>query len=201
MVKAISRFVQAGFSYFYFVDNTFNLPASYAQALCDHLITSQLEIKWRCILYPRGLDEELVEKMARAGCVEVALGFESGSPKILRSLNKKFLPEEVQHIARLLQKYKISRMGFLLFGGPGENQETVLESLSFAEALNLESLKITMGIRIYPSTHLAQTALQEGVLSPAHSLLLPTFYLARGLEPWLQDTVDQWMQRHPNWHG
>jgi len=201
VVKAISAFCEAGFSHFYFVDNTFNLPATYAKELCDHLIAGKLEIRWRCILYPRGMDEELIEKMARAGCVEVALGFESGSPKILRSLNKKFLPEEVQRLARLLQKYQISRMGFLLLGGPGESKETVLESLAFAEALNLESMKITSGIRIYPATPLAQTAQREGVLSPADNLLLPTFYLAQGLEPWLQDTLDQWMKCHPNWHS
>jgi radical SAM superfamily enzyme YgiQ (UPF0313 family) len=200
VVTAISSFCEAWISHFYFVDNTFNLPATYAKELCDHLIAAKLEIRWRCILYPRGLDEELIEKMAQAGCVEVALGFESGSPKILRSMNKKFLPEEVQHIARLLQKYKINRLGFLLLGGPGESKETVLESLAFAEALNLESMKITAGIRIYPSTLLAQTAQDEGVLTPANNLLLPTFYLAQGLEPWLQDTVDQWMKCHPNWH-
>jgi len=27
-----------------------------------------------------------------------------------------------------------------------------------------------------------------------------SFYLAQGLEPWLQDTLDQWMKCHPNWH-
>ena len=201
VVKAISGFCEAGFSHFYFVDNTFNLPPMYAKELCDQLIASKLEIRWRCILYPRGIDEELIGKMARAGCIEVALGFESGSPKILGYLNKKFLPEEVQHNAQLLKKYEINRMGFLLLGGPGENKETVLESLSFAEGLNLESMKITMGIRIYPSTLLAQTAQREGVLTPTNNLLFPTFYLARGLEPWLQDTLDQWMKCHPNWHG
>ena len=200
VVKAISGFSEAGFSYFYFVDNTFNLPASYAKKLCDHLIARKLDIRWRCIVYPRGIDEELIEKMARAGCIEVALGFESGSAKILRYMNKKFLPEEVQHIAQLLQKYEIDRMGFLLLGGPGESKETVLESLSFADSLQLESMKITTGIRIYPSTPLAQTALREGVLTPTNNLLFPTFYLAQGLEPWLQETLDQWMKFHPNWH-
>jgi hypothetical protein len=66
-----------------------------------------------------------------------------------------------------------------LLSGPGEDKETVLESLSFAEALNLESMKITMGIRTYPSTLLAQTAQRQGVLTPANNLLFPTFYLPR----------------------
>ncbi len=199
MVEAISRFVEAGFSYFYFVDNTFNLPASYAKELCDQLIARKLDIRWRCILYPWKIDEELVEKMAQAGCIEVALGFESGDSKILQYLNKKFQPEEVHYTARLLHKYEINRMGFLLLGGPGESKESVARSLAFADALNLESLKITMGIRIYPSTPLARTALREGVITPANNLLFPTFYLAQGLEPWLQETLAQWMKIHPNW--
>jgi radical SAM superfamily enzyme YgiQ (UPF0313 family) len=201
VVEAISRFVEVGFTNFYFVDNTFNLPASYAKELCDRLIESHLDIKWRCILYPWKIDEELVEKMARAGCVEVALGFESASPKILQSLGKKFLPEEVQRIAELLQKYGIQRMGFLMFGAPGESRETVLESLGFADALNLEAMKITSGIRIYPNTALARTALKERVITPDTNLLFPTFYLAPGLEPWLPETLAPWLQSHPDWHG
>jgi len=200
VVEAMARFVAAGFNHFYFVDNTFNLPPAYAKELCDHIIASNLNIKWRCILYPWKMDEELVEKMARAGCVEVALGFESGSPKILQSLGKKFLPEEVQRISELLQKYGIQRMGFLMFGAPGESRETVLESLAFADSLNLESMKLTSGTRIYPGTALAQTALQEGVITPETNLLFPTFYLAPGLEPWLQETIDSWLQSHPNWY-
>ncbi len=41
-------------------------------------------------------------------------------------------------------------MGFLLFGGPGETKETVNESLKFADSIDLEAMKITIGIRIYP---------------------------------------------------
>ncbi|MFW6126916.1 MAG: B12-binding domain-containing radical SAM protein [Thermodesulfobacteriota bacterium] len=201
VVEAISRFVAAGFTHFYFVDNTFNLPPAYAKELCDRLSARHLDIKWRCILYPWKVDEELVEKMARAGCLEVALGFESGSPKILQSLGKKFLPEEVHRIAKLLHKHGIQRMGFLMFGAPGETRDTVRESLAFADSLNLEAMKITTGIRIYPDTLLARTALQEGVITPATNLLFPTFYLASGLEPWLSETVASWLQTHPHWHG
>jgi len=201
VVKAMARFVDAGFTHFYFVDNTFNLPPAYAKELCDHLVAGNLDIRWRCILYPWKVDEELVEKMARTGCVEVALGFESGSPEILQSLGKRFLPEEVRRISELLQKHGIERMGFLMFGAPGETRETVLQSLKFAEELNLEAMKITTGIRIYPNTLLAQTALLEGVITPDTNLLFPSFYVAPGLEPWLSETVDSWMQSHPHWQG
>ena len=73
VVDSISRFAEAGFKNFFFVDNTFNFPPSYARELCDRLIDRNLEIQWRCILYPWKVDEGLIERMARAGCVEVSL--------------------------------------------------------------------------------------------------------------------------------
>ncbi len=139
--------------------------------------------------------------MARAGCVEVAFGFESGSRKILRSFNKRFQPEEVRRISEMLDKYGIGRMGFLLLGGPGETRETVEESLEFADSLELEAMKVTTGIRIYPYTALAAAAVAEGVVSPQDDLLRPAFYLAGGLDGWIEETVSGWLKKRPNWHS
>jgi radical SAM superfamily enzyme YgiQ (UPF0313 family) len=196
VVDAISRYVETGFDRFFFVDNTFNLPPSYAKEFCDRLVKAGLNISWRCILYPWKIDEELVKKMAEAGCKEVSLGFESGSGKILRALNKNFQPEEVRRISERLKRYGILQMGFLLLGGPEENRKTVEKSLAFADSLNLEAMKITMGIRIYPYTHLARIAIKEGIIAPDDDLLLPKFYMAPDLDEWLRTTVSVWMDGH-----
>ena len=198
-IEAISRYVEVGLDHFFFVDNTFNLPNSYAKTLCEHLISSGLKINWRCILYPWRVDDELVEKMAKAGCKEVSLGFESGSEKILAKMNKKFSPADVRQISERLKKFGIVRMGFLLLGGPGESRETVNESLGFADSLGLEAMKITIGIRIYPHTPLAQAAVKEGLIEADDTLLFPRFYMTKGLESWLRKTVKAWMDTRPNW--
>jgi radical SAM superfamily enzyme YgiQ (UPF0313 family) len=199
VVDAVSRYVEAGFDRFFFVDNVFNLPLSYAKEFCDQLVKAGLNTSWRCILYPWRVDEELVEKMAEAGCKEVSLGFESGSAKILRAMNKNFRPEEVRRISDRLKRYGIQRMGFLLLGGPEENRKTVEESLAFADSLDLEAMKITVGIRIYPYTDLAHTAIKEGVIAPNDDLLFPKFYMAPNLDEWLRSTVSDWMDGRPHW--
>lgn len=199
VVETISRYAEVGLDHFFFVDNTFNLPRAYANVLCEQLLTSKLKITWRCILYPWRIDDDLVEKMAAAGCREVSLGFESGSEKILAKMNKKYLPTEVRQISERLKKFGIGRMGFLLFGGPGETKETVAESLEFADSLDLEAMKITIGIRIYPYTSLQQTAIKEGLITPVDNLLIPKFYIAKGLEGWLRKTVKAWIENRPHW--
>jgi radical SAM superfamily enzyme YgiQ (UPF0313 family) len=198
VMAAVSRHVAAGFDRFYFVDNTFNLPLDYAKALCTALADAKLGIRWRCILYPGFMDEELVRLMAQAGCIEASLGFESGSPAILRSLNKKYDPDQVREASQLLKKHGIQRMGFLLLGAPGETRATVLESLEFADSLKLDMLKVSIGIRIYPDTALEKSAMEEGCLAPGDDLLHPRFYLAKGLAGWLGPVISEWVSKRPN---
>jgi radical SAM superfamily enzyme YgiQ (UPF0313 family) len=195
VVERVALLARAGFRRFYFVDNSFNIPESHALEMCRWLKELAPGAAWRCILYPHRVREELVRAMAEAGCAEVALGFESGSERILREMNKRFTPDDVSATSELLAAHGIRRMGFLLLGGPGETRETVEESVAFAESLHLDFLKTTVGIRIYPGTPLARRAVQDGMISGEGDLLFPRFYLARGLEPWIHRRVARFESR------
>jgi len=195
----LSRWVEAGFRRFQFVDNTFNLPPSYALSLCSCLAEAQPPIIWRSILYPGKLEEKLVKAMARAGCREVSLGFESGSDEVLKEMNKHFRSKDVRDAARMLSDCGIHTMGFLMLGGPGETNDSVEESLAFVSGLNLDALKITIGIRIYPYTKLAKRAIQDGLIAEEDDLLFPKFYMVKGLEGWLRESVAKKIKDHPNW--
>jgi radical SAM superfamily enzyme YgiQ (UPF0313 family) len=199
VVDSMEGLVEAGFQQFFLTDNTFNIPSSYAMRFCQVLADRGLDVSWRSILYPRHLDEPLARAMAKAGCKEVALGFESGSAEILGKMNKKFGPEDVRRTSKVLEAHGIRRTGFLLLGGPGERKTTVEESLAFADSLKLETMKITIGIRIYPYTALAHIARKQGVITAEDDLLFPRFYLLRGLEDWLREIVENWMADRPGW--
>ncbi len=189
IAQQVERLFRQGFKKFYFVDNSFNIPESQGLALCDSLASLGLDIRWRAILYPHGVTEKLVTAMKRAGCFEVAMGFESGCERVLKEMNKHFAPDEVRRACKLLADNGIRRIGFLLLGGPGETRESVEESLAFADSLELDGLRITVGIRIYPGTQLAGRALAEGLITSEDQLLTPHFYLARGVDPWIRSAV------------
>jgi radical SAM superfamily enzyme YgiQ (UPF0313 family) len=181
------------------VDNTFNLPPSYALTFCSRLAETEHPITWRSILYPGKLEERLIKAMAKAGCREVSLGFESGCDEVLKEMNKHFRSKDVRDAARMLADYGIRTMGFLMLGGPGETRESVEESLAFVSALNLDALKITVGIRIYPHTNLAKRAVQDGLIAKEDNLLFPKFYMVRGLEGWIRESVARNLKEHRNW--
>lgn len=201
VARWLGRCASAGIGRFYFVDNTFNLPPAYARTLCEVMADKVPGLSWRCILYPWKIDVRLADAMARAGCVEVSIGSESGSEGVLHAMNKRFRPDDVRRASSVMADCGIRRTGFLLLGGPGESLKTAEESLRFADSLGLEALKITVGIRIYPGTGLARRAVEEGLVSPGDDLLRPRFYMVPGLERPLRAMVSEWTSSRPAWIG
>jgi radical SAM superfamily enzyme YgiQ (UPF0313 family) len=197
MVKWLAELRETGCRNFNFVDNTFNFPPTYAKELCRQVIQAKLDLNLWCLIYPKSVDRELVQLMRRAGCRQISFGFESGSDPMLRSLNKRFNRGEVSMVSKMFAQAGIERMGFLLLGAPGETKASVEESLSLADSLNLEALKITVGLRIYPQAPLARTALREGVIGADEDLLLPRFYLMPELRDWLPERVATYKASRP----
>jgi len=135
------------------------------------------------------LDKELAAAMADAGYRAASLGFEAGDDRMLRAYGKHFDTADVRRIAGLLADHGIRRFGFLLLGGPGETSETFANSLDFVESLDLDLLKVTVGVRIYPGAGLARTALDERVVAADDDLLRPRFYMTPNLQAWIRDEL------------
>jgi radical SAM superfamily enzyme YgiQ (UPF0313 family) len=198
-ISWIARWVEEGFHNFYFVDNTFNLPPSFAMNICSKILAAGLDISWRCILFPGTLDPKLAELLQQSGCREVSIGFESGAEDMLHRMRKQYALGEVRRTCDLLRQHHIRRMGFLLLGGPGETRKSVEASLSFAEHLDLDALKVSIGVRIYPDTDVSRQAMKEGLIDSYQDLLKPTFYLAKDVEGWIYEEVARRASLKPNW--
>ena len=197
VVRWLADLRETGTRNFSFVDNTFNLPPCYAEDLCRKITEAGLDINLWCIIYPKWIDPQLVELMRRAGCSQISFGFESGCDGMLRSFNKRFNTQEVRAVSKMFEEAGIERRGFLLLGGPGETRNSVEESLCFADSLQLDQLKLTAGLRIYPQTRLARTAVAEGVIRADEDLLSPRFYVAAELRDWLPERVAAYQASRP----
>jgi radical SAM superfamily enzyme YgiQ (UPF0313 family) len=198
--EQLARHAGEGFKHFFCVDNTFNLPESYALRLCRCIQKQAPGITWSGIVYPGRVSQELAGAMASAGCTEISLGFESGSPAVLERMGKRFTPKQVRSTARLFADAGITQTGYLLLGFPGETLKTAEESLAFADSLPIDAVKVTTGVRIYPHTGLARIAAEEGVIAKEDSLLQPSFYVAPDLEEeQLRAAVADWAARRPHW--
>lgn len=184
---------------FFVVDNVFNFPLSDAKDFCREIIERGLEISWQAIMNPAFGDDELFDLMAKAGCRFMSLGNESGHQLILRNLRKGFTLDNVRNAARRARKSGIGFACFLLFGGPGETRETVMQSVRFVEELSPDLVTLKAGIRIYPGTELETIAKEEGEIGKDDELLHPAFYLSPAIKGWAGDYMKKAAADRPNW--
>lgn len=188
-----------GVSYLYFVDDIFNYPPAFAADLCKAMTAERLPVNWSAFINPDFMSPELMDAMLAAGCDAVEFGSDSGSPAMLRSLHKSFTVDDLRRASHLCHERGMDFAHYLLFGGPGETRETILESFSLMDELQPTAVIAMTGIRIYPNTVLYHTALRDGLISSATSLLEPVFYISPEIKDFFADLVTCEAMKRRNW--
>ncbi len=188
-----------GIGYAVFVDSLFNYPAEYTRELCREIGSRELALKWYCILNPLYCEPGILEALREAGCAGLSIGNESGCDDILASLKKGFTADDVIRSVTEAKKLGFNITCFLLLGGPGENEDTVRESVELMRELAPDQVTVTVGLRIYPGCELHDIALREGVVEPGQNLLYPAFYISPETEPWLFEHMRKICASQPTW--
>jgi len=118
------------FKHFLFLDDTITIHKKRLLELCARM--EPLNIKWRC--YARTTTtREILIAMKKAGCVEIGVGVESGSQKILDIVDKKETVEQNSAFVELCKQVGITANVFIMIGLPGEDYETVEETRRWME--------------------------------------------------------------------
>ncbi len=140
---------EAGVKAINFQDDIFTLKKD---RLFDILETiKKLGLVFRC-MGKAGLDtEEVYEKLADAGCVQISWGIESGSQYMLDRMNKKCLTSDNLNVIQWAKKYGITSRAFFIFGFPGESRSTIEETKEFINKANPDQFFVSNFIP-YPGT-------------------------------------------------
>lgn len=118
-----------GFKGLMFYDDTFTINRNRVLELCKSL--KELNLVWRCFIHANTVDKELLKFMHESGCVEVGMGVESGSNKILKTVNKKIDIERAIQVCNWCHEIGLRIKTFLIIGLPGESQDTIDETIKF----------------------------------------------------------------------
>jgi radical SAM PhpK family P-methyltransferase len=114
-----------------FIDDTFNVPLPRFKDICRMLIAERFGFNWFSYFRCSNADEEAIALAAESGCKGVFLGVESGSPTILKHMNKAATIEKYGEGIRLLRQHGVLTFGSFITGFPGETAETVEETIDF----------------------------------------------------------------------
>ncbi|MBK5274191.1 MAG: cobalamin-dependent protein [Desulfuromonadales bacterium] len=203
VADSVARLAAAGHRDIEIVDSVFNAPLEHAMNVCHELARAGHTARLQCLeLNPRYFDDALMTAMERAGFVGMGITLESASDPVLQGLRKGFGSREVHHAAEVVRRHRIPCVWIFLFGGPGETEATVRETLHFARTCihPRDVAFFNTGIRIYPGTELESIAREQGLLtcSPPE-MLSPVFYLSPDLDArWLEQELKKAMLGNMN---
>ena len=151
-----------GIREFHIVDDVFNVNMKRAKKGLDAIIERNLNIH---ISFPNGLradffDDELIDKMQRAGVYRMALGIESGSQRIQDMIQKDLDINIIYDVVEKLTQARMSVHGFFMLGFPSETRKEMKETIDFACDLGLTTANFSLVIP-NPGTDLRQTFIES----------------------------------------
>ena len=161
-----------GVSYVHFIDDEFCLKKSFVAEFCALMTrTFAGTVTWGCTGRVNLMTEALVSAMAEAGCVLLCYGIESGSQRMLDVMKKGVRVEEAKAAIRMTQKHMGWADCSFMIGLPGENHETIRETIDFCKDLQLAP-EVIFFVTPYPGTELYRLALAQGKIGDEEDYVL-----------------------------
>jgi len=154
-----------GFNGIAFLDDNFTLDPDRVVRICEEIMRRGIDIYWWCFSRADTLlkNEEMVARMAEAGCRYIFTGFESRHQETLDSYNKKTTDIMAKDVTNLLKKHRISVHGSFIIGNLDETREMVMDTIRYAKEINPQAVQFTI-LTPYPGTRLYENV-QDRIIS------------------------------------
>ena len=145
----------------YFIGDNFTIHKKRTIELCK-MLKSELHLEWICDTRVDLISRDLLKEMKAAGCRTIWFGVESGSPHILRKLNKGVSLHQVIQAFKLCREEGIQISCSLMLGIPGESVNDMKATFKFAKKLNPDWCQFNIFVA-YPGSALYDEVMANGL--------------------------------------
>ena len=162
--------------YFAFADPSFCERENFVREFCEIIIERYSHIKWSCeARVDTPLD--ILELMAKAGCISLDFGLESGSEKVLKAINKDIDLFKTIEFVKACHSLGIRTHMFLMVSLPEETEEDAMQTIKVCGDLSKYVTSMSLGVtQILPGTELERIAFKKGILAKDFSYYDERFY-------------------------
>ncbi len=122
-----------------------------------------LNIIWDGQARAEQVDYDILKMMKEAGCVSVGIGVETGSPTMLKAMNKQTTVANIETSVTAARELGLGLKIQLIFGFPGENRETIRETIDMFKRLHHPARSFNVMTPI-PGSPIYSTLLAAGKL-------------------------------------
>ena len=158
-------------------DDTFTLRRSRVEEFCDSISKRHPGLKWHCMVRVNTVDEPLLRRMRNAGLNDVFFGIESGNNDILKRARKGITTERARQAVGACARLGIRSYGAFILGLPGDNRQTIEETIRFACSLPLTMAGFSI-LTPYPGTQVYE---EHFCLDPSEPIDYDQFVASTGL--------------------
>jgi radical SAM superfamily enzyme YgiQ (UPF0313 family) len=137
-------------------DDTFIAHQGWAMEFAQRLYESGLGFKWGCNVRADLVAKHphLVKEMARAGLVQVNMGIESGSQRILDEIyDKGITVEQVREAVDICKDLGLRIGGYFMLGAPTETLREAARTIEYASRLRIDEAAFNVTTPL-PGTYL-----------------------------------------------
>lgn len=162
-----------GITSFWFSHDAFTSNRQLVSKVCDRIIESDINIRWRCSSRIDCINEELLLKMKESGLVEIELGIETGSARMQKLTRKNLNLDRSKKLIDFMLKLGIRVSLFFMYGFPEETEEDLADTLDLIFTL-LDSGVQHVGMyftRFNPATDITLRYFDDLVLNPDIKIL------------------------------
>lgn len=154
-----------------FYDGNFFLGRPRLMAIADMILGGELagRFTWTATGVASRLiqlDGEVLDRLRRAGCHQIAIGAETGSDELLRQITNKTTVEQTTEAVRVLTRHGINQYLFFMVAYPDEPEDTLTQTLSLIARLKAinPALELQMNFCVpLPGSQMFKTAVEKGL--------------------------------------
>ena len=125
---------------FSIIDNCFLTNKDKAIEICKCITESKLGLAWSLAARVDHINDEVLEVLKKAGCIEIKFGIETGSDNLLNFMKKGVSVAMAEEAIRNTKKHGIGVKLFIITGLPGETDKIHNETKKFLNKLKTEKL-------------------------------------------------------------
>ncbi len=117
-------------------------PYPLLNSFAEAVLRERIPLRYASFAHIRESDEAAFDTIRRSGCVSLFFGIESGSQRMLDSLNKGIRIEDIRRAVARSKAAGIFTVGSIIFPCPGETRASEQESLALLKEIGLDSLML-----------------------------------------------------------
>ncbi len=164
LIDEMTLFYAEGWKGYYFLDDILTLNKKHVMAFCNEIIARGLQIKWGSNTRADCVDEELIDKMAEAGCNVLLFGVESGNPRIRNEvIGKGVSDDKITAAIRMTNDRNIISGMFLMMGFPSEGLKEIEDTVRFAKRTKPSIIGIHL-TKPMPGAEIFRRGIEEGII-------------------------------------